>query len=291
MFKSSLEVAVNVACHLGEGPIFHSDHRALYWTDIEGKRIHRLDVDSGEHTVAAEPGKRVGGVTIQADGALVLFGDDARVTIFQDGELHPVLPGISKERGTRFNDVFADPVGRVFAGTMPKEGQLGTLYRIDPDLSVHTILEGIGCSNGMGLSPDGKALYYIDTSPRKLYRFDYDSLSGRITNQTVLREFTEEEKWPDGMTVDGLGNIWVAFWGGYCVRCLSPEGEILHKLDVPVEAVTAPTILPDGTMYLTTAGGATRKGDSDLAGSLFRVQLDVPGVLEHRSRIGGGLEA
>ncbi|MGV3615352.1 MAG: SMP-30/gluconolactonase/LRE family protein [Fimbriimonas sp.] len=287
MIRGTYEVVANVPCHLGEGPLWHPDEGRLYWTDIDGKRIYRLDPDTGKVDVAAEPGMRVGGMTLQTDGSIALFGDDGKITLLLDGQLHPILPGLPEERGTRFNDVFADPIGRVFAGTMPKEDRKGRLYRIDPDLSETLVLEDIGCSNGMGLSPEGN-LYYTDTSAGRIYRFDYDPTTGELTNQTTFIQFQGDHGAPDGMTVDAEGNLWVAFWGGSCVRAYGPDGVEKARLDLPVECVTAPVILPDGRMYVTTAGGARRKSEDDLAGSVFLVRLDVAGVPEHRSRLGMG---
>lgn len=282
------EVAANVPCTLGEGPLWHPEEQRLYWTDIEGRRIYRLDPVSGQHEVALEPGMRVGGITLEPDGSLILFGDHGQIAHAKDGGLRTLVDGLPDEHGTRFNDVFAEVTGQVYAGTMPKEGRLGRFYRIDRTLQPHLLLEEIGCSNGMGFTPTRRHLYYIDTGVRKIYRFDYDEATGLVSNQITFLETPESMGWPDGMTTDAEGNLWVAFWGGYGVRAFSPSGEELAYLELPVECVTAPTILPDGRMFVTTAGGDKRKGPDDLAGSVFVVQLNVAGVLEQRSRLSGG---
>lgn len=287
MIRGSYEVAANVACLLGEGPLWHPDEERLYWTDIDGKRIYRLDPDSGRIEIACEAGMRIGGMTLQPDGALALFGDDGKISLLLDDRLHPLLPGLPDEKGTRFNDVFADPVGRVFAGTMPKEDRKGRLYRIDPDLSHPVILEDIGCSNGMGFTPDGKRMYYTDTGAGHIYRFDYEATTAALTNPITFLQFNGGGA-PDGMTVDAEGNLWVAFWGGHCVRCYGPDGTQKAQIDLPAECITAPVILPDGRMYVTSAGGGRRKDENDLGGAVFLIQLDVAGVPEHRSRLGGG---
>lgn len=287
MIKGNYEVAANVPCLLGEGPLWHPDEQRLYWTDIDGKRIYRLDPDSGHVEVACEAGMRVGGITLQPDGAIALFGDDGKISLLLDDQLHPILPGLPEEMGNRFNDVFADSVGRVFAGTMSMPDRKGRLYRIDPDLSHHLLLEEIGCSNGMGFTPDGKQMYYTDTSAGEIYRFDYEVGTGELANRTTFLKFTEGGL-PDGMTVDAEGNLWVAFWGGSCVRCFGPDGAQKAQIDLPAECITCPVILPDGRMYVTSAGGDRRKGEGDLGGCVFLVHLDVAGVPEYRSRLGGG---
>lgn len=280
-------VAADVTCRLGEGPLWHPDEGRLYWTDIDGQRIYRLDPDTGHVEIACEAGMRVGGMTLQPDGALALFGDDGKISLLLDDQIHPLLPGLPEEAGTRFNDVFADPIGRVFAGTMPKEDRKGRLYRIDPDLSHRVVLEDIGCSNGMGFTPGGKGMYYTDTSAGRIYHFDYDATTGELTNQTTFLQFNGGGA-PDGMTVDAEGNLWVAFWGGSCVRCFGPDGAQKAQIDLPAECITAPVILADGRMYVTSAGGDRRKGEGDRGGDVFLVQLEVAGFPEYRSRLGGG---
>lgn len=287
MIQGSYEVVADVPCLLAEGPLWHPEEGRLYWTDIDGKRIYRLDPEKGEVQIACEPGMRVGGMTLQPDGAIVLFGDDGKISLLLDDQLTPIVPGHPEEQGNRFNDVFADPVGRVFAGTMSTPARQGRLYRVDPDLTHHLLLEGIGCSNGMGFTPDGKGLYYTDTSAGTIYRFDYDEATGAITNQTTFLKFTEGGL-PDGMTVDAEGNLWVAFWGGSCVRSFGPDGTERARIDLPAECITCPVILPDGRMYVTSAGGDRRKDENDLGGAVFLIRLDVAGVPEYRSRLGGG---
>ena len=288
MIQGTYEVVADVPCLLAEGPLWHPDEGRLYWTDIDGKRIYRLDPDTGKVQIACEPLMRVGGMTLQPDGAIALFGDDGKISLLLDDQLTPILPGHPEEQGNRFNDVFADPLGRVFAGTMSTPERQGRLYRVDPDLSCHLLLEGIGCSNGMGFTPDGKQMYYTDTSAGTIYRFDYDEATGAITNQTTFLKFTEGGL-PDGMTVDAEGNLWVAFWGGSCVRCFGSDGAEKARVDLPAECVTCPVILPDGRMYVTSAGGDRRKDENDLGGAVFLIRLDVAGVPEYRSRLGGGI--
>src|SRR5688572_14466631 len=115
-----------------------------------------------------DSGAQIGGFTFQDDGAILLFMDRGAVKLLRDGKLETILDEIPDERETRFNDVFADPGGRVFCGTMPTKDRLGRLYRLDPDRKLTLVLEGISCSNGMGLTLDRKQLYYTDSMVKKI---------------------------------------------------------------------------------------------------------------------------
>lgn len=287
------QLIVDVPCGCGEGPLWHPDQRRLYWTDIPNGRLYRLDSATGEYEVVYDD-RPVGGYTLQADGRLLLFRDRGNVVVW-DPETRAVtdtvIDAVPDEMTTRFNDVFADPAGRVYCGTMPAKDRLGRLYRLDPDGSLHRLLDSIGCSNGMGLTPDGTGLYYIDTPTRHVYRFDYDPDTGDLTNQTVFITTPEDEAAgrPDGMTVDADGGLWIAMWGGECVMHYGPAGRLIDKLIIPgAQNITCPTFAGDDydTMYITTAMGQNRPETGEHAGALFAVKPGVKGVAEFRSRVG-----
>ncbi|MEZ4616572.1 MAG: SMP-30/gluconolactonase/LRE family protein, partial [Caldilineaceae bacterium] len=180
-----LKVIADYQCHTGEGPLWHADEKRLYWVDIPQGRLFRYDPATGHHEQVYE-GEQIGAFTIQTDGALLLFMAQGAVRIWRNGELTTILDSIPGEEESRFNDVIADPGGRVFCGTMPTPNRLGNLYRLDTDGSVHHLLGEIGTSNGLGFTPDRKQLYYTVTRERRIYRFDYDEATGAITNQQVF---------------------------------------------------------------------------------------------------------
>ena len=188
-------------------------------------------------------------------------------------------------RETRFNDVHADPVGRVFCGTMPTADRPGRLYRLDPDGTLTKLLEGIGCSNGMGFTPDLKRMYYTDSAAREIYLFDYDQATGALANQRLFARIAEEDGLPDGMTVDAEGGIWICHWGGWRVTRFSPRGERERVIEIPAPFVTscafAGPALRD--LYITTASAGMSAEDearAPLAGSLFRATPSVTGLEE-----------
>ena len=161
-----LECIANYACEIGENPLWHPLEKRLYWCDIPNGRIFRFDPATRAHEQCFE-GRPVGGFTIQCDGSLLLFMDRGTVAIWRDGKLSEILPEIEEEKSSRFNDVIADPTGRVFCGTMSSSAGKGRLYRMDLDGSIRIILEGIGCSNGMAFTHDQRVSTIPIPSPTK----------------------------------------------------------------------------------------------------------------------------
>jgi D-xylonolactonase len=281
------QLIADYQCQTGEGPMWHADEQRVYWADIPAGKLFRYDPATGEHEQCYD-GVPVGGFTVQADGALLLFMARGAVKVWREGELTTVVDEIPDERETRFNDVIADPAGRVFCGTMPTKERLGRLYRLDTDGTLTIVLEGIGCSNGMGFTPDRKQMYYTDSRKREIYLFDYDQETGEIDNQRVFVQVPAGEGIPDGMTVDAEGYVWSARWDGSCLVRFTPDGDQERRISFPAKKVSSVVFGgPDYTdMYITTAGGSNKAEEGDGAGALFRLNLGIKGVAEFRSRIG-----
>lgn len=287
-----VELIADYACVVGEGPLWHPDEGRLYWADIPTGRMFRYDPAAESHEQFYD-GDLVGGFTIQADGSLLLFMARGAIASWRDGELSYLVEGLPGEEENRFNDVFADVKGRVFCGTMPQDSsrgaeRLGTLYRLDTDLAITPVAHDIGISNGMGLTPDRKGLYYTDTTDDQVHIFDYDQETGQIRNRRVFVDSTKEVGFPDGMTVDAEGCVWSARWEGSCVVRYSPEGEEIGRVSLPTPRVTSAIFggADYSDMYITTAGGEDKAQNGASAGALFRATPGVGGVPEYRSRIG-----
>ncbi len=281
------EIVADYACVTGEGPLWHPDEQRVYWVDIPAGRMFRYDPSTGAHEQFYS-GEVVGGFTIQQDGALLLFMARGAVAVWRDGDLDYVLQEIPDERASRFNDVIADPAGRVFCGTMPTRERPGRLYRLDTDGTLTVVLEGVGCSNGMGFTPDRRRMYHTDSRAREIYLFDYDGESGVIANRRLFVRTPEGEGVPDGMTVDADGFVWSARWDGGCLVRYAPDGTEERRVHFPARKVSSVIFGGEdyADMYVTTAGGDKKEQEGAGAGALFRLDAGVRGVPEFRSRIG-----
>jgi len=280
------EIVADFRCRVGEGPGWHAQERCLYWVDIPAGRLLRYTPTTGQ-SIAFELGEPVGGFTIQKDGALLLFMARGAVRLWHDTFLATIIEDISAEHDTRFNDVIADPVGRVFCGTMSSPVHAGRLYRLDNHGQLTVLLEGVGTSNGMGFSPDRSLFYHTDTRRQSIYAYDYDENTGAIKNPRVFAVVPKSEGAPDGLTVDTEGCVWSARWGGGCVVRYSPEGREILRVFLPAVKVSSLTFGgPDYTdIFITTAGGENRTENGPGAGALFRINLGIKGLPEYPSSI------
>jgi len=281
------EVVVDCRCNTGEGPLWHPVEKRLYWIDIPSSKLYRYDPQTGLHE-EFDTGKPVGGYTLQSDGSLLLFMGDGTIRTWNHGDTTTIIDDIPDERGNRFNDVIADPEGRVFCGTMSTPARAGRLYRLDTDRSLSILLEGIGTSNGMGFTPDLRSMYYTDTGKHEIYLYDYERSTGNITNGRVFASTGEGDAGrPDGLTVDAEGCVWSARWGGHRLVRYSPDGEEISQVMFPAENVSCPTFGGEdyADLYVTTAGGNDRDENGECAGALFRLRPDVGGVAEFPSRV------
>ncbi len=208
----------------------------LYWVDITGNKLHiydpatnhdrSVDVDSMPSTVVP---RNSGGLVLGVKTGIAAFDPDS-------GKLQMLATPEKDTPNNRFNDGKCDPRGRLWAGTYPLRQSPGTahLWRMDADLSVHKILDGVTCSNGIVWTADRKTMYYIDTRTRRVDAFDYDDETGNIANRRAAFAIPEDQGYPDGMTIDAEGNLWVAHWGGSQVSFNDPNtGKVLKRIAAP----------------------------------------------------------
>jgi sugar lactone lactonase YvrE len=264
-----VEVAVRAEAELGEGPTWDAAAGRLLWLDILGSRVHTYDPVSGHRTVRTTE-QHVGAVKPRAGGGLVLNLRDGIGLVDTAGEFrwlrHEPVPG------RRGNDAAVAPDGSLWAGTMRYDEATGggTLSRITGDGAAEVVLDDVTVSNGTGWSPDGRLMYYIDTPTRRIDVFDHDPATGRVSGRRPLATVEDGAGYPDGLTVDADGCVWVALWDGAAVRRYTPAGELDRVVPLPVPRVTACAFGgPELTdLYITTA----RVGLSPappLAGSLM----------------------
>lgn len=233
--ETKVECVADVRAQLGEGPVWVAAEQALYWLDINGRRIFRLGA-AGKRDEWPAP-IRVGSIAPRAGGGFIAGTDQGIALVDLDRARYEVVASPEQHLPhNRFNDGKVDRQGRFWAGTMDdrEKGAAGTLYRIDPDRASTAIDGGYGITNGPAFSPDGRRMYHSDTLRQVTYAFDLDA-AGKASNRRVFRQFGTGDGHPDGMTVDADGCLWIAFWGGWCVRRFSPDGETLRAIALPVE--------------------------------------------------------
>jgi len=230
---------------LGEGPVWDAQTSLLWWIDSIDGRVYRHREDGADLQVW-DVREKIGSMAMFADGNSLLLAQqtglyrydlasDAR-TLIHDPE--PDLPA------NRLNDGKVDPKGRFVFGSMDtlEEAASGRLYRLDPDLSLHVLDEGIICSNGPCFSPDGSILYFADTWTGDIWAYDYDQTSGNVSNRRVFVTVdTSDGGAVDGMTVDAEGFLWQAHVYGGKLNRYDPDGTLERSIDMPVLKVTCPT--------------------------------------------------
>ncbi len=288
-----LELLFDAKATLGEGPIWDARTQTVYWLDILNKRIYAgadVLIELDEFIGCIAP-RKSGGLILALSG--VASGtsrvDEGRFS-FASLELDTVRaallqPLTAEPADNRFNDGKCDPRGRFLAGTMDmnETDPNGSLYSFDGK-TITKILSGVTVSNGMAWSPDHKTFYYIDTPTRTVRAFDYDLETGAIANPRKAIYVPESLGWPDGMTSDTQGNLWIAMWGGAKMTKWNPNtGELLEQLPVPAKNVSSCVFGGKNMneLYITSA----RKGLDEatlaqypLTGGVFRLETNVEGV-------------
>lgn len=279
----SITMLINEHCELAENPLWCTEDGCLYWTDITGRTLHRLRIKGGSHEILHR-GETVGGFTFQESGGLLLFRVKDVALLRPDGGLE-ILLRFEDEGSERFNDVIADPEGRVFAGTIGKSEQGGGLWRVDTDGMMTMLFRGTGCSNGMGFSPDLTKFYWTCSTRGQIREFDYDRATGGLSRERLLYQAGADEGIPDGLTVDSKGDIWSARWDGHAVIRHAPDGTVLERIPFPVRKITS--LCFGGArmeqLFVTSAGGAP--GRETLDGAVFQFSSVVNGPAEFKSRI------
>ncbi|MDA0989511.1 MAG: SMP-30/gluconolactonase/LRE family protein [Verrucomicrobia bacterium] len=233
------ELLIDAKATLGEGPIWDDQEQRLYWVDIMMYELHWYDPDDGRdrkdqvgQTIGCVVPRAAGGVMVTLKNAFAGFDP-------MTSNLSNVVKLRDEPETNRFNDGKCDPAGRYWAGTIGPAGT-GALYRLDLDLSVHRMIEGVTCSNGLAWNAAKDTFYYIDTPTMQVVAYDYDNDTGAIDNRRVIIEVSDEEGKPDGMTIDAEDKLWIAHWGGSRVVRWDPDnGSVMQRIGVAATHTTA----------------------------------------------------
>jgi len=279
-------IAVERSSILGEGSIWDFKTQRLYWLDITGMRFFSYDPTTGENSEQILPAMMTSVVPRRSGGLACTMENGFHYFDPISGNLSFICDPESHKDENRFNDGKCDPSGRYWAGTMGRHGEEGhgALYRLDMDCSVHTIMTDIDISNGIAWDRDRKTLYHTDTLNSAIKAYDYDDVSGEISNERAVIHIPVGTGFPDGFTIDSAGNLWIALWeGSKVVCCHTKTGELLAEIKLPVSNVTSCAFGGSSlqTLFITTATmGLTDEQikHQPAAGSLFVCDLDAAGV-------------
>jgi sugar lactone lactonase YvrE len=270
-------VLADHVCMLGEGPVWDAERQVICWIDILKGEIHEFNVsDASLKTISSN--QLIGSIAICEDGHFLaalknglstVNRNTGEVNIFSSPEAHLVE--------NRFNDGKCDPAGRFWVGTMShlEKPDAGSVYVLDIDGSVDKKITNTTISNGMAWSPDEQTFYFIDTPTSQVMAYQYDKESGEINSPEPVITILQEDGYPDGMTIDEDGMLWIAHWNGWQISRWNPKtGEKLLKLPLPVANVTSCTFGGDdlNDLYITTARKDIPEAEllnQPLAGALF----------------------
>jgi len=280
-------------CRLGESPVWDPDLRRLFWVDVLAPAIWSHDPATGAQIAIPAP-DLVGSVVLGAPGTLVvgLRQSVSRLDL-ATGAFSPILtpPGLAAIE--RLNDGKTDRRGRFLTGSLVPAGvhpPPGKLFRFAADQPAEVLLHGIEISNAICFSPAGDRLYFADSLRMAIWTYAYDPETGELGPRETLVDTTPLGSAPDGATVDAEGRIWVALVQAGQIACISPEGRVERRIDLPVPFPSCPAFGGEGldTVYVTAiadSGGRLVSDHAD-AGRLMAVDgLGVTGIAETRCRL------
>ncbi|MGW3510067.1 SMP-30/gluconolactonase/LRE family protein [Streptomyces sp. NPDC000994] len=266
------EVAIPGRARVGEGPVWDVAGSRLHWVDIAAGHIHTSDPVTGRTTSLTLP-THVGAAVPRRSGGFVAATSKGFTAVETDGTTTirlAVLPP-----GRRMNDAKCDRYGRFWAGSTEmdfKPGE-GALHVLLPDWTSHVVLDGLTLPNGLDWSPDGRTFYLADSVAGEIYAFDTEPGTTGIRRRRTLCRMPAGTGMPDGLTVDAAGCLWVAVWGGGRVVRISPDGDLLGEIPMPVHQPSSCAFGGAGldVLYVTSAREGLELAEDDPAGSVFVV--------------------
>jgi D-xylonolactonase len=284
--SAAVECVWPVSAVLGEGPVWSANDSTLWFVDIKGHRIHAFNEATGERSSFVTPEYSAfifrhvrGGMLCGLRSGLYRFDP-------LSGRFELLVKVVEAHTSLRLNDGYVDGQGRLWFGTMDNDERdtAGALYRF-ANHRLQCMDEGYCITNGPTMSPDGRILYHVDTLQRCVYAFDVDE-QGALSGKRIFLQVEEPGAYPDGPTVDSLGNVWIAMFGGWGVRCYSPRGTLLQSIDVPAAQCTKVAFggMDLKTLYITTATvglSESQRQHQPMAGGLFRARVRVAGLPAH----------
>jgi sugar lactone lactonase YvrE len=283
-----IQVLFDTPMQLGETPVWHPDEAALYWIDIAGRAVHRHVPESGAHASWALPAEP-GCIARSTDGKMIVaMRSGVALLDTKSGALATIADAPYDQGKVRFNDGRCDAAGRLWAGTLyePRDKPGGALYCIEHNV-VRDARKPVTVSNGLAFSIDNRTMYHADTTAHTITAYDFDLATGSVAEGRLFKQFSTDRTHayggrPDGAAVDSEDAYWCAMFEGGRILRLSPTGEVLREIALPVRC---PTMVAFGgpdfrTLYITSA--RHNRSDAELAeyplsGCVLALRVDVPG--------------
>jgi sugar lactone lactonase YvrE len=286
----TVSVAADHVDVLGESPYWHAEDLCLYWVDAFAPAIRRLDPSSGNINSVAMPA-HIGSFVFARDGSVVAgMRTGFNRVVLATGAVQPIANPLPSDPRLMLNDGKCDRRGRYWCASVHSDfiGRQAELFRLDPDLTAKRIDGGFIIGNGIAFSPDDRRMYFADSRDETVSVYDFDLDSGAVSNRRIFFSTAAIEGRVDGATCDREGNYWCALVHGGAVACISPEGRMIRRIEVPARH---PTMVAFGgpaldQLYVTSASSLLKPEERAMwphAGKLFRIDgLGAHGMAEPR---------
>ena len=263
-------------CIVAEGPRWNAADKTLYWVDVTGGMyLRHRDGDPADKFDRVDPGLgKIGALACLGPGKVRLFTSECQVWDCVFGEKPVLMHTLEGHAGRRFNDVWID-AGNAFCGVAREPDKPGELWLLRDGKFTCIEKATKGMPNGMGVSPDGKTLYFVVTDEKRVWAYDYDRATGALSNKRVLCEDFAEPGLPDGMTVDPAdGTLWIGMWDGGRLEHRGADGKLIETVPFPMKKVTSVEVVGD-RLFVTTGNrepDAAAYFAATKAGSVFELR-------------------
>lgn len=272
---------------LGEGPYWSQRQQRLYYVDIKAPVLNWVDPkDNG--TGSIDLTAPLCSLAEREDGRFICTGYAGYQYLYPDtGKVSFLTNPESKIPDNRFNDGAVDRAGRYWAGTISqtKAPVAGALYSLEPDGAAMRRADGLHGTNGLGWNPDNTLMYVVESWNYRVLVYDFDLMSGQLSNQRVFATIPASLGKPDGLTVDAEGCVWVAIWDGAVLLRFDAAGQVARTITLPVPRPTSLCFGGAGLdqLFITTARfglSPSQIQSAPLSGTLLRVDVGTSGIPE-----------
>jgi sugar lactone lactonase YvrE len=285
----TVKLLLDAKAALGEGALWDEREGVLYWVDILGGKLFRYDPKTREN-IRYDVGQQVGTVVLRDSGGFMLAVREGFASFHPDTGLQIIARPEEGRPKNRFNDGKADPAGRFWAGTIADDEERGaaSLYCLERDMKVRKMLGNLTISNGIVWSRDHRTMYHVDSTVRTISAYDYYQATGEISNGRIAIQVPESMGYPDGMSIDSEGMLWVAHWSYSSVVRWNPHtAEVLEEIKFPTSQISSCAFGGEhlNILYVTSASkgmSEEQRVNEPLAGGLFSVDVKVRGTLSYR---------